>query len=276
MYNSVYAPGLDKFLESKWFTNRGLIHLLNNPLLCEQYKVLLSRFHITASTDYQANLVTQSLEAHLVWDTFLLARQVSASINTTNDPNATVEINEGVHEAAKRIEVFEALVTNQKLDPADAITDSQDQEQPAVAQSGTQKPALNDQLRSREREFWRNTSKFCTLKDDSKPSAENPNEEIEKVLRELRVLLDSRENRDIIYSIAIARHVGHQLAEKAAAVGDKGQSASQPVGNDEEDPRTKVSVARSFIHAESTGKGTTQVAQRVCGMAVMAWTKGQS
>ena len=276
LYTTIYATGIDKFLETRWFSSRGLAHLLNNPILCEKYKFLLSRFHITAASDYRGNLVTQSLEAHVIWETFLLARQVSASINTTNDPNATVEANEGVHEAAKHVEVFEALITNQQLDPANAINDAQAQSSSTTTPSGTPKPALDDQLRNRERDFWRHTSKFCTLKDDSKSSAENPLEEIEKALKDMRILLDSRENRDIIYSIAIIRHIGNQLAEKAAAEGDKGQSASgQPVGNSEEDPRTKVSVARNFIHSESAGKGTTQVAQRVCGMAIMAWSKGQ-
>ena len=277
LYTTIYATGIDKFLETRWFSNRGLTHLFDNPILCEKYKVLLSRFNITAASDYRGNLITQSLEAHVIWETFLLARQVSASINTTNDPNATVEVNDGVHEAAKRVEVFEALVTNQRLDPANAMNDGQAQSSSTTTPSGTPKPALDDQLRSRERDFWRNTSKFCTLKDDSKPSAENPNEEIEKVLKDMRVLLDSRENRDIIYSIAVVRQVAHQLAEKAAAEENKDQSAgAQPVSNNEEDPRTKVTVARNFIHSESAGKGTTQVAQRVCGMAIMTWSKGQT
>ena len=276
LYTTIYASGIDKFLETRWFSSRGLTHLLENPILCEKYKVLLSRFNITAASDYRGNLITQSLEAHVIWDTFLLARQVSASINTTNDPNATVEVNDGVHEAAKRVEVFEALVTNQRLDPANAINDAQAQSSSTTTPSGTPKPALDDQLRNRERDFWRNTSRFCTLKDDSKPSSENPNEEIEKVLKDMRVLLDSRENRDIIYSIAVVRQVAHQLAEKAIADEKDQRGSSQSVGNNEEDPRTKVSVARNFIHSESAGKGTTQVAQRVCGMAIMTWSKGQS
>ena len=273
LYSTVYAAGMDKFLESKWFSTRGQTHLLNNPALCEKYRVLLSRFNITAQSDFRGNLMTQSLEAHVIWETFMLARQVSASINSTNEPNATLEINEGVHETAKRVEVFEALVTNQTLDPANAITDTPPHTN-STTPSTTPKPALDDQLRTRERSFWRHTSKFCTLKDNAKSAAENPNEEIDRVLKEMRLLLDSRENRDIIYSIAIARHIGHQLAEKAVAEGEKGQAA-QPLSNNEEDPRTKVGVAKNFIISESGGKGTTQVAQRVCGMAVMSWTPRQ-
>ena len=274
LYASIYATGIDKFLETKWFGTRGTAHLLNNPLLCEKYKVLLSRFNITAASDYRGNLVTQSLEAHVIWETMLLARQVSASINTTNDPNATVEANEGVHEAAKHVEVFEALVTNQKLDPANSTSDTQALGSPATTPSGTPKPALEDQLQTRKRDFWRSTSEFCTLRDDSKPYAENPIQEIDKVLKDMRLLLDSRENRDIIYSIAITRHVGQQMAEKVAAEGSA--ASTEPVGNNEDDPRTKLTVARNFVHGEASGKGTTQVAQRVCGMALMAWAKRQS
>jgi white-opaque regulator 2 len=272
IFESLYGPAVDKFLETKWFTTRGLSHLFNNPLLVEKYKVLISRFGFTAATNYHENLVTQSLEAHVIWETFLLARQVSASINSTNDPNAAIETNEGVHEAAKRVEVFEALITNQRLEFSSEISEPSGQATPQTS-SGPRNTTLDNQLNSRERDFWRYTSKFCTLKDDTKRASENPNEEIDQVLREMRLLLDSRENRDIIYSIAIARHVGHQLAEKAAEEGKGESNLAKPVSNNEESPETKVAVARNFIQAESAGKGTTQVTQRVCGMALMAWSK---
>ena len=280
-YSSVYGNGIDKFLETRWFTTRGLTHLLQNPLLCEKYAMLISRFDITAASNYQENLVTQSLEAHVVWETMLLCRQVSASINTTNDSSAVIETNEGVHDAAKRVEVFEALITNQQLDPANAITETSGQAGSITTLTTT--TALDDQLKTRERDFWRLVSKFCTLKyspqappatgsEASAGPSSNPATEIDGVLGETRVLLDSRENRDVLYSIAIARHWGQRLAERAEAEGGK---LEQPVSNDEGDPRNKLRVARDFITAEAGGKGTTQVVQRICGMAVMSWGAGK-
>ena len=270
VFENVYATATDKFLETRWFTSRGLTHLYINPSLLEKYRVLLGRFNFKATTNFHEKDVTRSLEAHIIWETFLLARQVAASINNTNDPNAAIEINDGVLDAAKRVDIFEALITNQKLDPANAITDAPPStSDSATTPSSTSKPALDDQLKTRERDFWHWTSKFCVLKDDAKRASENPNEEIEKILHEMRVLLDSRENRDILYSIAIIRHCGHQLADKEGA---KGESI-QPVTNNENDPRTKLQVAKNFIAGEASGKGTTQVSQRICGMAFLASNK---
>ena len=216
-------------------------------------------------------LITQSLEAHIIWEIMLLARQVSVSIVATNDPATSSEVTEGIHEVARRVDVLEALITNQQLSPVNALSEP--------PRSGTTtpaagRPALQPQLLSRVQNFWYLTSRFCTLRDDSARFSDNPNEEIEKVLSDMRLLLDSRENRDIIYSIAVVRHVGHNLAEKIAARASGSQSGLETgVTGDEQDIATKVHVARRFIQEEAGGKGTNQVTQRVCGMAAMAWSK---
>lgn len=296
VYTTIYGPSIDKFLETQWFTTRGTAHLANDPLLCEKYYNLLSRFNITANTDYHANLVTQSLEAHIIWETMLIARQVSTSITTTHTPDSVIEINEGVHDAAKRVEILETLITNQFFDPASLITDDA-----AETRSGTPKTVLETQLKTREKDFWRLISRFCSIKPQDGPAAttstapapdataasaaknddgdntnnaENaaisttaaeapPASEIDTVLTDMRNLLDSRENRDVLYSFAIASHIGQQMAEKGAV--------EPPVSNDEKDHRTKFEVARQFISSEAAGKGTTQVVQRCCGMVVRSW-----
>ena len=269
LFEHLYAPYIDKFLETKWFTNRGLDHLLNNVILLEKYKILKSRFIYTPANDMREYLVTQSLEAHIIWETMLLARQVSLSVAATNDPSSSIEIMEGVHDVAKRINAFEALVTNQKLNPANTLPEPTK----SGATSPAGRPALQEQLLSREQNFWYFTSKFCALRDDAKSLEENPVEEIDKVLTDMRLLLDSRENRDILYSMAVIRHVGHKLATRAAAQAAGESTVGQLVSNNEDDPATKVNVARRFIQEEASGKGTNQVTQRVCGMAVMAWSK---
>lgn len=269
LFQHLYAPAIDKFLETKWFTTRALAHLLNDAFLLEKFRMLKSRFVYTPSNNMHEFLITQSLEAHVIWETMLLARQVSLSIVATNDPATSFEVTEGVHDVAKRVGVFEALVTNQQLNAVNGLSEP--------PRSGTTtpagKPALQPQLLSREQNFWYLTSKFCTLRDDSKRFMENPIEEIEKVLSDMRQLLDSRENRDIIYSIAVVRHVGHNLAEKIAARSGSQSDHETTVGGEEQDIATRVHVARRFIQEEAGGKGTSQVTQRVCGIAAMAWSK---
>ncbi|MCJ1478991.1 hypothetical protein MMC13_007675 [Lambiella insularis] len=254
LYSTAYATAIDKFLETRWFTTRGLPHLTADANLCEQYATLLHRIRKpTNPPDYREHAITQSLEAHVIWSTMLLCRQVSAVANSTNGQNNYIEVNEGVHDAAKRLDIFEHLITNQYLDSEPLPTSNV---------SGTRN-GLDDQLKYREREFWRLIARFLTLRDDEAAAAN----EIDETLAQCRHLLDSRESRDVIYSIAIARHIGQRMAEGGRGVDYK----SEEISNDEQSPKAKFDVARNFIEGEAAGKGTTQVVQRICGMAVRSW-----
>ena len=262
LYSTMYAPYIDKFLETKWFQLKGLAYLLTDTRLCEQYASLISRFQ-TDPRDIHSAAITQSLEASTLWSTMMLCRQV-ASNPSNNNPSTTngnsrpqVTYNEhpsseGVLEAAKHLDIFETLVSNSYLD-----TEPLPHAEPNTRNNPHM---LDDQLKWREREFWRLVGKFLTLRDDEASSAK----EIDDCLSACRTLLDSRENRDVIYSIAIARHVGQRMAEFP-------NSMVQPSGNDEQDAKTKLYVAKKFVEEEATGKGTNQVIQRMCGMAVRSW-----
>lgn len=258
LYNGTYANAIDKFLETRWFSTRALTHLLADQNLCERYAHLIQRFENSAAnpTDYRQLMLTQSLEAHVIWHTLHLCRQVSAK--SVNSSANYIEINEGVHDAAKRLEVFETLVTNQYLDgePLSSIN------QPTGPQNGHM---LETTLKFRECEFWRLISKFLTIRDDEAAAAN----QLDDTLAELRKVLDSRENRDVMYSIAIARHIGQRMADgsKPLGLGDRGGE----LDNDENDPRNKLKVAREFVELEAGGRGTTQVVQRICGMAIRSW-----
>ena len=253
LYSSVYAPGIDKFLETRWFQLRGLSHLLHDARLCEQFATLMSRYSIDPSSPniYQITAATQSLEAAVIWGMMGLCRQVANTPNPTNGQVNYLEVNDGVHDAARRLEIFENLISGQYLDV-----------EPATASESTRNGTVFDeQMKFREREFWRLMHTFLTIRDDEASSAK----EIDDTLGSCRNLLDSRENRDVIYSIAIARHLGQRMAEFP-------DNLQQPASNDEQDARAKLYVAKKFIEEEANGKGTNQVIQRLCGMAMRSWT----
>ena len=210
------------------------------------------------AADYHANAVTQSLEATVIWLTMCLCHPVSAAASVKNEPNDYIEVNEGVHDASKRVKVFETLVTNQYLD-----TEPLSNPTPSTRNGSV----LDEQLKQREREFWHLIGKFLTLHDDEASSAK----EIDDTLTTCRHLLDTREQRDVIYSIAIARHVGQRMAESLGA----GSEPMKKEMEDENDARTKLFVAKRFIQGQAGGKGTTQVVQRVCGMAMRSWGGGR-
>lgn len=253
IYNTVYAPGIDKFLETSWFRLKGLDHLLKDRSLYEQFAILLARYKIDQHRpDYfQFTAATQSLEASFVWSLMGLCRQVANTPNSTNGQINHPEVDDGVKDAVARLEVFEKLVSGEYLD-------TESLPQPDDMSNGT---ALEEQLKYRERQFWRLMHTFLTIRDDEASSAK----EIDDTIGSCRTLLDSRENRDVVYSIAIARHVGQRMAEFP-------DNLQQPTSNDEQDARTKLFVAKKFIEDEANGKGTNQVIQRLCGMAMRSWT----
>jgi len=99
----------------------------------------------------------------------------------------------------------------------------------------------------REFDFWRHLARFAAHADPA------------DALTQLRRLLDEREGRDVLYSIAIVRH----FQDRATA------SLSEA-------DRVKLNVARKFVEDEAAGRGTTQVVQRLCGMAVRSWAASSS
>lgn len=257
VYSHTYAPALDKFFETdKWFQKWGLIRLLNNPRLCEQFTTMLVRFSIEATRHYQIpntlqppdleTQMTKSLEATVVWAMMRLARPLPDSQDLTE-----AEIEDGVFEAAERSEIIEHLLLGEHLD-------AKPHSELRAERNGDL--AHGDTKQRNRKEFWRHVRTFLTLHDDEASAAK----EIDDTLTVCRTVLDSLENRDLIYSIIIARHIGQRMTEFP-------NSLPQSTTNDEADNRNKLHVAKTFIENEQKA-GTTQIVQRVCNMVVRSWS----
>ena len=252
---NIYAPGIDKFFETRWFGQRGLTYLMENNEICNQFATLLHRFTMNPQPSDPAQFVqyyvTQSLEASVVWSMMNMCREVARKPESEDGTGGVDEadVKEGIHDAAKRLDIFEALISGEYMD-------SESAPQPAETTNGT---ALDNQLKGRERDFWRLIHKFLTIRDDEASAAK----EIDDTLTSCRSLLDSRENRDVIYSIMVVRHVGGRIAEFP-------DNLQQPETNDEADNKTKLAVAKVFIESQCE-KGTNQVVCRLCGMAARSW-----
>jgi hypothetical protein len=83
----------------------------------------------------------------------------------------------------------------------------------------------------------------------------------------MRSLLDGRENRDVLYSIAVLREY--------TAYWDAGSNEqSVPSRLEESDLRSKLAVATRFIRDESTtAGGTTNVVRRFAELAYRAFVQ---
>ena len=226
---------------------------MQNNRLCDQFSTLIHRYSFTPTDPnyYNVLAVTHSLEATVVWAMMGMCRQVASAPNSTNGQVDELEVKDGVQDAAKRLELFESLVTGDYLDSQSA---------PPQLDTESNGTAFNNQLKSRENDFWRLVHTFLTIRDDEASAAK----EIDDTLTSCRGLLDSKENRDVIYSVMIARHIGARMAEFP-------DNLEQPATNDEEESKNRLFVAKKFIEEESMGKGTNQVVQRLCGMAARSW-----
>ena len=227
---------------------------MENNKLCNQFNAVVARFTKPAeSSDPNQFLyyyTTQSLEATVIWAMMGMCRKVASASNSESGEVDELDVKEGVHDAAKRLQILEALVTGEYLEAESA---------PQKSDAESNGTTLDNQLKSRERNFWSLVHTYLTLHDDEASSAK----EIDDTLAACRQVLDSRENRDVIYSIMIARHVGARMAEFP-------NKMQQPESNDEADNKNKLVVAKGFIEEQGT-RGTNQVVQRICGMAVRSW-----
>jgi white-opaque regulator 2 len=194
--------------------------------------------------DFSARQSIRSLEARLVWQLATLPRLASSAQSgngLSNDP-LTLEL-------LSRITTLEHLLTGQFL-PSNQIPypPSPDHQQ--------------DARKYQQQKFWHYLGRFASIRDDT-PSP-NALRDIEESLSVMRAILQMLENRDVLYSMAIARHIGGRYADFHPP-----RALIPQTENPEEDTK-KLQIAQTFISQEDQ-KGTTQVIQRVCGMAMRSW-----
>lgn len=247
----VYCPQIDKFLETQWFSNRAWDHLVKDARLYERMSHMISLFTIdTQRPGYeQTAVVIRSVEAGIVWAIMSLARRVAGSVDPSNGSINPDEVSAGVIQAAKRVEILETLLVGQYLDV---------EAPPPAAHATTNGTGLQAQQHQREHDFWRLLHKFLTIHDDEASASH----ELDRTLVDASGLLDIKENRDVLYSIAVVRLHGAR---------ENLESVPQQNPNTSTSSDKLLDKAKNFLEAQRA-KGTNQVVQRVCGMAAKAWT----
>ncbi|PGH18585.1 hypothetical protein AJ79_00364 [Helicocarpus griseus UAMH5409] len=253
-----YSPAIDKFLECNWFEPKGLVHLLANPRLLSYYSALLDGFNDRNIHDPAVLARVESIEASVIWETLSLTRVAhSKEANTNGNGTDTNTVDVELEYAVKRLAVFEALITGTYLDSNPVSLDLYPQNDPAHRM-----PGIGNQIKAREIDFWESVGRYLTISQDDPNSLKQK----EAALTTTRGLLDTFENRDVIYSIVIVRHIAKYQPTKL-----KQTTAS----TDEKDAAAKLYVAVRFLEDESHGKGTNQVIKRLSGMVVKYWEDPQ-
>lgn len=245
LYHSIYSPGLENFLESKWYPVKGVARLLSDTPLLDQFAHLLDQYGKTSHSDPASMTLASLMEQHIVWQLACMVRSAASENSVVKIEVVGIPAADDVVEANHRLTVFENLLSGVVAD---------------INPLTKYAPGSGDHHRLRELDFWYNLAKFVTLGDDEASSAK----EMDETLLAMRNLLDGRENRDVLYSIAVVRSIGSRVDE---------YSDTDPIPHhlDEQDPKSKLAVAKKFIRDEAGGAGTTNVIRQFCDLAARSW-----
>ena len=226
-----YAPSIDQLFEAQFWSSEGSAHLRSNASTATLYKQYLD--HMAENDDLRHPSIL-SEESLLLWELFRLC-DVAEQPGPLEAPLGLVS-----HQPKDRLKVIEALLTGGTL-PMNTLS--------------PQSLAGTDELRIREHEFWFCLGQVASIEEKDGASAK----QIDGMLERCRAVLDNLEQRDVLYSVAMVRHLGRRWG----GIVQTGPAASEA--------RRNFEIARNFIETE-TSRGTTPVIQRVCAMARRAWT----
>lgn len=246
VYHEMYAPGLHSFFESNWFyfSENGKMSFPRYEKLVGHMAVFLKVLEGVKVNDHAQMTYSGALELRLVWE---LARMAASAApdNADNRMRGTLPPENDPVEVKHRFRVVEALLGGETV-PWNPLG-------PPVQDANPH--------RTREFDFWYQLGEFVRRPAGGQGGAVGQDDKAgEDALSRLRWLLDGRENRDVLYSIAVLRHYAHRF--------DMSQALQAKYHLPEEDPRNKVVVASKFISAQAhvTG-GTTNVVRRICDIA---------
>lgn len=245
VYHEIYAPGLSDFFETSWyyFVDRGKITFPADSSLVGQMSAFLKTLRSVAANDHAQMARSGSAEARIVWELARISYQAPDAAR--RGPLAALPPDGDAKEARNRVKVVEALLTGQFLTDRTVTPPMQDP----------------DAQRVRQFEFWHGLAEFLRWRPE--PHGLAAVQAREAALRRMRPLLDARENRDVLYSIAVMRQM--LPLYRAGQRGDDAPHAG------ETDPDNRLAVASNFIlqEAQATG-GTTNVVRRFSDIAVRA------
>lgn len=248
-YLSIYAPAIDELLETSWYSTKGLIALLGNSALCQRFAASLDRSRLAVPVNDVAALnTTQSMETQLIWSLIGLPRVVHvgapikdefAGTNGVSKPGSEdSQHGAGWSKASSRFTILDALLTGAVLDESPLALSPED-------------PAAS----SDETEFWRLIGDIVTSQDDEDGVAED-------ALTAIRAYL-GRENRDMIYSTAVIRHLSVEPQ-------DPTRSGTESTASSQDNPADQLHIAKKFIE-DQMSMATNSVYQRFCGMVARSW-----
>ena len=245
VYHEMYAPGLHAFFESTWFyfSENGKMSFPRNNDVVGRMAAFLKVLEGIRVNDHAQMTYSGTLELGLVWALASMAANVARD-GENNRARTTLPPENDPVEVQHRFHLVRALLSGEMLRYNPLTPPVQDA----------------NHHRVREFEFWYQLGEFLRSHDVGSPDPAEVEKSREEALNKLRWLLDGRENRDVLYSIAVLRCYAHRF--------DMSQALQAKYHLPEEVPQNKAVVASKFISAQAqvTG-GTTNVVRRICDIA---------
>lgn len=141
--------------------------------------------------------------------------------------------------------------------------------------------ALEKQERQRQHEFWRAVGRVVSNSWNHMVRSQKSPEEIEAMdaaaklaLDDCRARLDNRENRDLVYSVLVMRHLSENWAKDGSqdtAMDGAMEFIYAGTGTTPVNATMQWNVSRRFVEQEASGRSTALVLSVLAGMAVRAW-----
>ena len=238
IYNTSFATALDRLLETPWFSDDGYMSLVSDRSLLTQFE------NYVAAVSDSSSVANQ--EARLVWALLCMCRRRPLPGFAGEFINDKEHALDGDEVAEKRLDIIEALITGRQLASNPLVGNAVPSLNPSLS-------TLTQQLNNRSQDFWLHVGEFASTSDSD-------GDVVERILSKSRKLLDNLENRDVIYSIMLMRHIGEKWPDKQIKEAE-----------DERDTKDWL-AAKGFLESEAEGQAMNVVMKRFCSMALRAWS----
>ena len=207
VYSGRYAPAVDDFLESGWFSTAGWSKISSDNQLAEVMAEVFERFRARGGSyceEEDPAIRKGGKDADLLWAAIKLCygTRIPVSDNRRDEDDRTDGVleDEGA-EAFRRIRVIESLLTRRaEYAPASPQLSPSDKPGEGVGRGG---------------QFWYQLEKIATFQRTGPDS----DKEISILLEECRSHLEKRHNRELLHAIAELHHLhGEASVERRDAL----------------------------------------------------------
>ncbi|KAL9624812.1 MAG: hypothetical protein Q9160_000858 [Pyrenula sp. 1 TL-2023] len=230
-----------RFFEARFWQSEAVLQRADrNGAVTRLYRDFLKRL---ADHTHSKQPAILSEEAKLIWALFRLCQVPSTTSNGTQWVSQPEEA-QRQNQLVQRLRVLEALLAGEYLSTNPLSPPSQT----------TSNTGISNQLKQREMEFWFCIGQIVSIRETDASSAKL----LDDSLARCRSNLSKFEQRDVVYSIAIVRHVGRRWG-----------GVMQP-GPGVAEAKKEYDVATGFLKREAM-EGTNSVIQRICSMATKIW-----